>query len=126
MDRTFIFASADRVEEAARVVAASPETVDIVITSPSGPAVEAGARMVGGRWVQVVEEPLLAARAEAEDDEAVLERLVQALRTLPAYAGRAPLVIFEALDVLGAGVFVLDEAGVERLAEDLERALPIA
>ena len=55
----------------------------------------------------------------------MLARLSRALRGLAAYEASAPLVVLDALDVLGAGVFVLDEEGVARAADDLERLLPV-
>ena len=79
---------------------------------------------VGGRWVFTVEEPLLASRAFAESGSDVLARLAQAMRGLAAYDARAPLVVLDGLDVLGASAFTLDEAGLMRSADDLERALP--
>jgi hypothetical protein len=54
----------------------------------------------------------------------VLARLAQAMRGLAAYDARAPLVVLDGLDVLGASAFTLDEAGLMRSADDLERALP--
>lgn len=112
-------------EAAARAVAAAPEPVDLVVASPSTVAQETAGYALGGRFVPTVDEPLLAMRAPGEGEDDVLGRLAQALRTVCAYSGRAPLVVFEVLDILGAGVFWLDEAGITRLAEALERALPI-
>jgi hypothetical protein len=55
----------------------------------------------------------------------VIGRLAQALRGLQAFDAQAPLVVLDGLDLLGAGAFVLDEEGVTRCAEDLERLLPL-
>jgi len=125
MRRTFVLASALKPQAAARAAAAAPTPIDLVVVSPTALAREAAAIAVGGRWVFTVEEPLLAPRAAAETGADVIARLARALRGLAAYDARAPLVVVDALDVLGAGVFVLDEQGVARAADDLERLLPV-
>jgi hypothetical protein len=122
--RTFLLASATEPDEAARVAAESPHPIDLVVRSPSPLAREAAAIAVGGRWVFTVDEPLLAPRGPAETGGRVIARLVTALRGLTAYDARAPLVVCDGLDLLGAGVFVLDEKGVARCADDLEQLLP--
>jgi hypothetical protein len=55
----------------------------------------------------------------------VAARLARALHGVRAYDARSPLIVCDRLDVLGATTFVLDEAGLMRLADDLERALPL-
>ncbi|HZR95156.1 MAG TPA: hypothetical protein VFA56_05645 [Gaiellaceae bacterium] len=124
MSRTILLASALKPQAAARAAADAPEPIDLVITSPSAVAREAAAIAVGGRWVFTVDEPLLATRAAAESGADVIARLARALRLACAFDARAPLVVCDGLDILGAGVFKIDEAGVERFADDLERLLP--
>jgi osmotically-inducible protein OsmY len=123
--RTFVLASATNPHAAARAAAEAPHPIDLVVRSPSEPARAASAIAVGGRWVFTVDEPLLAPRGPGETGGRVIARLVMALRGLPAYEARAPLVVFDGLDLLGAGVFVLDEKGVMRCADDLEQLLPL-
>jgi hypothetical protein len=123
MARSFLFVSSFDPEAARRAVLASPLEVDLAVIGPSGAARETAGYAVGGRWVFTVEEPLLAARAFAESGSDVLARLAQAMRGLVAYDARAPLVVLDGLDVLGASAFTLDEAGLMRSADDLERAL---
>jgi hypothetical protein len=125
MRRTFIIASALKPQTAARAAGEAPKPIDLVVVSPTPLAREAAAIAVGGRWVFTVEEPLLAPRAPAESGADVLARVARALRGLSAHEAAAPLVVLDALDVLGAGVFVLDEEGVARAADDLERLLPV-
>jgi hypothetical protein len=125
MARTFIFASALDPYAAERAVTDAERPPDLCLISPSSAARGTAAFAVGGRWVEAVEEPLLAARVSAEDGDDALARLAQALRALQAYDGRSPLVVLDRLDILGATAFALDEAGLERLAEALERALPV-
>jgi hypothetical protein len=125
MRRTFVLASALRPQEAAVAIAAAPEPIDLVVTSPSSLAREAAALAVGGRWVFTLDEPLLARRVAGESGGDVLARLAEALRGLRAFKAHAPLVVCDGLDILGAGVFVLDEPGVARLADDLEAGLPL-
>ena len=125
MARSFLFVSSFNPEAARRAVLASPLEVDIALISQSEAALQTAGFAVGGRWVFTVEEPLLAARAYAESGADVLARLAQAMRGLAAYDARAPLVVLEGLDVLGASAFTLDEAGLMRSADDLERALPL-
>jgi hypothetical protein len=93
---------------------------------PSALAPEAAAIAVGGRWVFTIDEPLLAPRAPGESGGDVLGRLARVLRGLQAVDGRAPLVVCDRLDILGAGVFALDEKGLMRCADDLDqlRLLP--
>jgi hypothetical protein len=121
MRRTFIIASALKPQTAARVAAEAPNPVDLVVVSPTPLAREAAAIAVGGRWVFTVDEPLLAPKAPGESGADVLARLARALRGLTAFEANAPLAVVDSLDVLGAGVFVLDEEGVARAADDLER-----
>jgi broad specificity phosphatase PhoE len=123
--RSFIFASAREPEAAAQAVAASPQPPDLIVTSPSTLARETAGRAVDGRWVFTVEEPLLAARSPDESGDNVLWRVTRALRDLFAYDARTPLVVVDGLDILGAAAFVLDEAAVMRLANHLDRALPL-
>lgn len=125
MKRTFIIASALEPQAAARAAAEELRDVDLVVVSPTPRAHEAAAIAVGGRWVVTVEEPLLAPRAPAESGADALGRFAQALRGLAAYEAAAPLVVLDTLDVLGGVVFVLDEEGVTRAADDLERLIPL-
>ena len=123
MARSFLFVSSFNPEAARRAVLASPLELDLVVISPSAVARETAGYAVGGRWVFTVAEPLFAARAFAESGADVLARLAQAMRGLAAYDARAPLVVLDGLDVLGASAFTLDEAGLMRSADDLEGAL---
>jgi hypothetical protein len=125
MARSFLFVSSFDPEAARRAVLASPLERDIAVISPSEAARETAGYAVGGRWVFTLVEPLLAAHAFAESGSDVLARLAQAMRGLAAYDARAPLVVLDGLDVLGASVFTLDEAGLMRSADDLGRALPL-
>jgi broad specificity phosphatase PhoE len=125
MDRPFLLASALQAQAAARVAAELPTPIDLVVTSPSPLAREAAAIIVGGRWVFTVDEPRLAQRAPGESGDDVFRRLAQALRGLLAFDAKAPLVVLDALDVLGAGVFALDEEGVTHAADALEGLLPL-
>jgi hypothetical protein len=125
MARSFLFVSSFNPEAARRAVLASPLEMDLALISPSEAAHETAGYALGGRWVFTVEEPLLAARAFAESGSDVLARLAQAVRGLAAYDARAPLVLLDGLDVLGASAFTLDEAGLMRSADDLERTVPL-
>ena len=125
MGRSFIFASALEPEAAARAVAASPQPPDLIVTSPSQLARETAAHAVDGRWVFTVGEPLLASRNPGESGDNVLWRVTRGLRDLLVYDARVTLVVVDGLDILGAGAFVLDEAAVMRLADDLDHALPL-
>ena len=99
---------------------------DLVVRSPSELAHQAAAIAVGGRWVFTVDEPLLAPRAPGESGADVLARLARVLRGLPAYEALAPLVICDGLDVLGAGVFALDEDRVAHWVDGVEGLLPLS
>jgi len=123
--RSFLFVSSFDPDAARRAVLASPLDPDLVVISPSGAARETAGYAVAGRWVFTVVEPLFAARRFAESGFDVVARFAQALRGLPAYEARAPLVVVDGLDVLGASVFTLNQARLMRSADDLERALPV-
>jgi hypothetical protein len=123
MNRTFLLASALKPHAAARAAADAPDQIDLVVTSPSSVAREAAAIAVGGRWVFTIDEPLLAPRAPGESGADVLARLARALRLVTAFDAKAPLIVCDGLDVLGAGVFTLDERGAMRTADDLEQML---
>jgi broad specificity phosphatase PhoE len=125
MGRSFIFASALEPEAAARAVAASPQPPDLIVTSPSESAGETAARAVDGHCVFTIQEPLLVARNPGESGDNVLWRVTRALRDLVVYDAGATLIVVDGLDLLGAGAFVLDEAAVMRLADDLDHALPL-
>jgi hypothetical protein len=125
MERTFLLASALKPQTAARAAAQAPQQPDVIIRSPSALAREAAAIAVGGRWVFTIDEPLLAARAPGESGADVLGRLARALRGLQAVDARAPLVVCDQLDILGAGVFALDERGVMQCADDLDQLRPL-
>jgi len=126
MRRAFIIASALKPQMAARAVSESPRSIDLVVVSPTAVAREAAAIALGGRCVYRVEEPLLAPRAPGESGRDVLVRLARVLRGLTAFEAEAPLVVLDALDVLAAGVFVLDEQAVAHAVDDLERLLPLS
>jgi broad specificity phosphatase PhoE len=125
MSRTFVFVSAGDPQAAARAVAEAPAEPDLCVVSPSDAARETAAFALRGRWVFTVEEPLLAAHVPLESGDDVLARLAQALRAIQACDGRSPLVVCDELDILGATAFLIDEAGLARLSDDLERALPL-
>jgi hypothetical protein len=124
MPRLFLLVSSFKPETARRAVLASPLEIGVAVISPSEEARETAAYAVDGRWVSTVEEPLLASRAVAESGADVLARLAQAMRGLDAYDARAALVVLDGLDVLGADVFTLDEEGLLRWSDNLERLLP--
>jgi hypothetical protein len=124
VSRTFIFAPTSDPGEAVRRIVESGALPDLVLVPPSPEAREQAAAAVGGRYVPTVEEPLLAG-VIGENGEDALAQLARALRAVQAYAAQRPLVLWDGVDVFGASSFVLDEAGLGRLADDLERALPI-
>jgi broad specificity phosphatase PhoE len=125
MTRSFILVSASSPEDAAHMVADSPEFPDLCLTSPSQQARETAEFAFQGRWVFTLEEPLLAARNEHEDGGDVLARLAVALRSIAAYDAKLPFVVVDKLDVLGATAFQLDELGLARLADDIDRLVPL-
>jgi hypothetical protein len=95
------------------------------VTSPSRLARGTAARATDGRWVFTVEEPLLAARRSGESGDSVLSRVTQGLRDVLVYDAGVTLIVVDGLDILGPAAFVLDETGVTRLDDDLDRALPL-
>jgi broad specificity phosphatase PhoE len=125
MTRTFVLTSARDREGAARAVAAAPTLPDMCVTSPSREARETAAYAVGGRWVLTVDEPLLVARTPGESGADVLARLAQAFRVVHATDTTVALMVCDGLDVLGATSFVLDDAALLRLADDLDRAVSL-
>ena len=124
MSRTFIFAPVDDPAEAARTIAESGLLPDLVLVPPSPVARERAEAAVGGRYVPTVEEPLLDGVPGGSGEDALVQ-LAQALRAVQAYSARRPLVLWDRVDVFGASSFVLDEDGLGRLADDLERLLPL-
>jgi len=124
MARSVLFVSSFSPEAARQAVLSSGFDVDLAVISPSARARETAGFAVGGRWVFMLEEPLLAPRAFAESGADVLSRLAQALRAIDARDAQSLLVVVDGLDILGAAAFLLDEAGLIQAAEDLERLLP--
>jgi hypothetical protein len=125
MKRTFIFAPCNDPHRAAKAIADADVSPDLVLVAPSPTAGEQAAEAVGGRFVETIEEPLLAAVRDGDGEDA-LEQLAHALRAVQAYAAEAPLVLWDRVEIFGASSFVLDEGALDRLAGDLERALPIS
>lgn len=125
MSRTFVLASAIDPQAAALAVEAAPVVPDLCVVSSSPSARETASVAVGGRYVFTVEEPLLAARAPAESGDDVLARFAQALRDARAHDAQSLLIVCDRLDILGASAFLFDEAGLTRLADDLDRSLPL-
>ncbi len=124
MARSILFVSSFSPEAARQAVLNSGLDVELAVISPSARARETAGFAVGGRWVFMLEEPLLASRAFAESGEDVLSRLAQAIRAIDARDARALLVVVDGLDILGATAFSLDEEGLIQAAQDLERLLP--
>jgi hypothetical protein len=125
MSRTFILVSADDPVGAAEAVSSAGAPPDICVVSPTRKAHAAATTAVRGRWIAMVEEPLLAGRTEAESGGDVLARLAQGLRGALALDATMPLVVCDRIDILGATAFLLDEEGVNRLADDLDQTLSL-
>jgi hypothetical protein len=123
--RSFLLVSSFDPEAARRAVLSSPLDPDLAVISPSAAARETAGYALGDRWVFKVVEPLFAARAFGESGFDVVARFAEALRGLPEYESRAPLVVVDGLDMLGASAFTLNDARLMRSADDLERALPL-
>jgi hypothetical protein len=123
--RSFLFVSSFAPEAARLGVLASPVEPDLVVISPSDAARETARYAIGDRWVFTIVEPLFAGQGFAENGADVVARFAEALRALPAFEARAPLVVLDGLDVLGSSVFTLNTARLMRSADDLERALPV-
>jgi hypothetical protein len=124
VSRTFIFAPSNEPDRAAKAIAEAGVSPDLVLVAPSPAAGELAAAAVGGRYVLTIEEPLLAAVPGGSGEEA-LDRLAQAMRVVQAYDARAPVVLWDRVEIFGTSCFTLEEAGLDRLADDLERALPL-
>jgi hypothetical protein len=125
VERRFVVASASRPEAAAHAAAELAHPIDLVVASPTAAARDAAATVLGGRQVFIAEEPLLAPRAVSESGADVLERLARVLRGLLADETNVALVVCDELDLLGASVFVLDEASVVQVADALEAIVPL-
>jgi hypothetical protein len=123
--KTYLLASALDPQAAAEAVAAALEPRDFGIVAPSARAHATAALALRGRGVFTIEEPLLAERGPAESSADVLARTVRALRDARAYDACSPLIVFDRLDILGAATFVLDEETLARLADGLDRVLPL-
>jgi hypothetical protein len=123
--RTFLFVSALDPRAAARAVTDAPTAPQMCVIGPSARARETAAFALNGRWAFVVEEPLLTVQVPAESGDDILARLARALRNIVASDAGSVLVVVDRLDILGAGAFALDEQGLMRCADDLERLLPL-
>lgn len=121
--RSFLFVPSFAPEAARLAVLVSPVEPDLVVISPSDAARETARYAIGDRWIFTIVEPLFAGQGFAETGADVVARFAEALRGLPAFEARAPLVVLDGLDVLGASVFTLNTARLMRSADDLERVL---
>jgi hypothetical protein len=126
INRRFVLTSAQRPEDARRAAANLARPIDLAMRSPTQAAREAAASIVGDRSVFTVEEPLLAPRESHETGADVVARLAGALRSVRAYESNVSLVVCDRLDVLGASVFVLDDEGVNHVADALEELSPVS
>ena len=123
--RTFLFVSALDPEGAARAVTDALTAPQMCVIAPSPRARETAAFALNGRWISVVEEPLLTVQVPAESGDDIIARLTRALRNILASDAASVLVVVDRLDILGAGAFAVDEQGLIRCADDLERLLPL-
>jgi hypothetical protein len=122
---SYLFVSAQQPTIAARIAGAAPEPIDLCVTSPSATARATAAAATNGRRVFTVDEPLLAARERHESIADVMARSAEALRAIAAYDTRSALVVCDELGVLGLPAVGLDEAGLLKTADHIERMLPL-
>jgi hypothetical protein len=73
----------------------------------------------------MIEESLLAARRDDEDDIAVVSRHADALRALYALDTRSALVVWDDIAASGETALLLDDAWLLHTAELIERHLPM-
>jgi hypothetical protein len=125
MPRSYLLVSSAKPRDARRAVLESSSEPDLAVVSPSDSAYETAGYAVGGRWIAIREEPLLAGRRFGEHGADVLARFARVLRGLTAYEARSLLVVVDGLDVLGATAFKLANDGLLRWADDLEQTLPL-
>jgi hypothetical protein len=122
---SYVFVSALQPTISARIAEAAPEPIDLCVTSPSPTARETAATATNGRWVFTVDEPLLAAREQHESIADVMARYAQALRVIAAYDTCSALVVCDELGVLGLPAVGMDEDGLMKTADHIERMLPL-
>jgi hypothetical protein len=122
---SYLFVSSQQPTISAGIAGAAPEPIDLCVTSPSPTARATAATATNGRWVFTVDEPLLAARERHETIADVMARYAEALRTIAAYDTRSALVVCDELGVLGLPAVGLDEAGLMKTADHIERMLPL-
>ena len=98
---------------------------DLSLISPSSVAEETALFASAGRFVRILDEPLLAGRAIGESTDDFAVRFAQALRTVLAYDGGSVLVVCDELPGDWEAPFVASDRSVEVLADRLERMVPL-
>jgi len=98
---------------------------DLSLISPSSVAEETALFASAGRFVRILDEPLLAGRAIGESTDDFAVRFAQALRTVLAYDGDSVLVVCDELPGDWEAPFVASDRSVEGLADRLERMVPL-
>jgi hypothetical protein len=123
--RSFLFVTASEPLAAAQAAWSAPTPIDLCVSAPSAAGRDAAAFACAGRPVRMVEESLLAARRDDEDDIAVVSRHADALRALYALDTRSALVVWDDIAASGETALLLDDAWLLHTAELIERHLPM-
>jgi hypothetical protein len=124
--RHFLFVSArEPIGAAAAVWGWAYGLPDLCVTSPSREAHSTASFACAGRLVSIVDEPLLARRAARETAEDFAARFAEALRVVYAFDTRAALVVCDELPPQLEAPFSLDDGGLLRHTDRLEREVPL-
>ena len=124
-DRTFLLVSSTRPRLALEAIAGVPARLDLCVKSPSDEARRMAELAFRGRYVRMLDEPLLAARRLGESQADFAWRCADALRALYALETHSAFVVLDAFFGPGETPLLLDGATLLRFAESIERAVPL-
>jgi hypothetical protein len=124
--RSYLLVSAGDPPGAAAAVSVWAEgPPDLCVTSPSPRAHDAAVVACAGRFVWMIDEPLLASRQSLESADDFAARYAEALRVVLALDTRAALVVCDEVPVRWRTPLFVDDESLLRRVELTERELPL-
>ncbi len=121
--RTYLLVAAEEPFDAAAALSKFSAPPDLCVRSPSLEANYTADVAFHGRYVRMIDEPLLARRRSGESEGDYAWRCADALRALYALDARKTFVISDTYVATVRRPLLLDERALLRIAETLERAV---
>ena len=124
--RSYLLVTADDPSAAAAAVSVWADgSPDLCVTSPSPRAHEVAVVACAGRFVRMIDEPLLASRQSLESADDFAARYAEAMRVVLALDARAALVVCDEVPRRWRTPLFVDDEGLRQRVELTERELPL-